>query len=759
MAAPLTPDQALARLKADRAKVPAATNNQLNLVKQGSFEGMTSYYVFSNDNKAFILSANDLAVPVLGYIDRPVSADTEMPPQLKWWLEQYGAKIKAAQENYGSLPQATQTAPRKSENKAYVAPMITTYWNQDAPYNVLCPEGTYTGCVATAMAQVMKYHNYPDCGTGTVSTEYNGKVLSMTLDSAPLDWANMLPYYIDGEYNSTQANAVATLMKECGYSVKMMYGTDMSGAYSEDLPQALVDNFKYDAGINIYHADYYSPEEWADMIYTEVSEGRPVLYDGAGEAGGHEFVCDGYQDGYFHFNWGWGGYYDGFFALNNLVPDGQGIGGNGEGFNEQQSIVTGICKPVPGSKHAEAYFVLWGEMTALSEYADQRAIALSGGDNGGFYNMSGWDGIFDIAFRLTDNSTNEEYYQILYENSEILKRYGTEIIGDYISADIPDGTYTVELVYRLSGNTEWKNILIPYATPTTVTATLTSNYADVKVTIDKQENPDPGPSGDSFTYSNPTTESGFYTNSTADLTLNIANPNNQTVSRNLTPMLLNQTDDSLYIISTGDPIYVSLSAGESKDYSFYCPIGDIDPGQYIWGLVNDKNQLEIGYYIDVMQGFEPLQAKTFNASTGFIVGGYCDLTVEIENPNSEQVTATIDCCLCTDDGQYYIPEFYFGEQQVVFGPKSTEEIDFSTTLPATLRPGVYTLLILQNSEILGVTDVTVEANTSGASAVTSDEENDVEYYDLQGRRVQGTPATPGIYVRRAGSASSKVIIK
>lgn len=760
MAAPLTPDQALARLTADRAKVPAATHNQLNLVKQGCFEGMTSYYVFSNDNKAFILSANDLAVPVLGYIDRPVSADTEMPSQLKWWLEQYGAKIKAAQQAYGSLQTAPETAPRKSETRAYVAPMITVYWNQNAPYNNMCPTGTYTGCVATAMAQVMKYYNYPECGTGTVSTEYNGKVLSMNLDSEPLDWNNMLPDYYSDNYNSTEANAVAMLMKECGYSVNMTYGTKGSGAHSEKMPKALVNNFKYDAGTNIYHADYYSPDEWTDMIYTEISEGRPVLYSGSGEGGAHQFVCDGYKDGDFHFNWGWGGAYNGFFALNNLVPAGQGIGGNTGGFNERQSAVIGLRKPVPGSKPAEAYIMLLGdELSVVPGYENQRAIELSPGDNGYFCNFSGWDGIFDIAFKLTDNSTKKVYYHVFEKRNNLPILYGFTMLGDYIPSTVPNGTYTVELVHRISGNTEWKNVLIPYAMPTTITATLTSDRADVKVTIGKQENPDPEPSGTNFEFTNLRTESDFYTNSTADLTVNIANPNNQTVSRNLTPMLLNQTDDSLDIISTGDPVYVSLSAGESKDYSFYCPIGDIDPGQYIWGLVNDQNQLEKGFYVDVMQGLALLQAKTYSLTDGFKAGDYCDLKVEIHNPNSEQVTATIDCCLCTDNDQNYIPEFYFGERQVVFGPNTTEEVDFSTTLSPTLSPGTYTLLFMQNGYIIGGADVTVEENTSGVSTVTSYEDNDVEYYDLQGRRVQGTPSAPGIYVRRTGTATSKVIIR
>lgn len=756
MAGPLTPDQSLARMTADRATAPAVSGKQMNLVRQGTYEGTVTYYVFSNDNRSFILSADDLAVPVLGYTDRPVSADTEMPSQLKWWLEQYGAKIKATQQIYGSGQALPKTAPRKSENKAYVAPMLTTYWNQDAPYNNLCPAGTYTGCVATAMAQVMKYHNYPDCGTGTVSTEYNGNVLSMNLDSAPLDWTNMLPgYYSDG-YNSTQANAVATLMKECGYSVKMMYGTEGSGAYSRDLPQALVNNFKYDAGANYYLADYYSPDEWADIIYTEVSEGRPVLYSGQGESGGHAFVCDGYEDGNFHFNWGWSGAYDGFFALNNLVPEGQGIGGNGEGFNELQSAVTGIRKPVPGSKHAEAYFTFWGEMTAITEYADQRSIGLSGGDNGGFYNMSGWDGVFDFAYKLTDKSTKKIYYHVMLENEEFTKLYGFGSIFDPIPSTIPNGTYTVELVHRISGTTEWKNVLIPYSTPTTITAILTSGYADVTVTIGNPENPEPSEAA--FEFTNPRTESGFYTNSTADVTVNIANNNNQTVSRNLTPMLLQQTDDALYIINEGNPVYISLSAGESKDYTFYCPIGNVDPGQYIFSLVNDNDDLEVAYYVNVEQGFTSLKAQTYSVSTGFIANEYCDLKVDIYNPNSEEVTATVDCCLCTDDGEKYIAEFYFGEQQVVFAPYSTEEIDFSTTLSDSLKPGTYTLVILQNGDIIGGAEVTVEANTSGISVVTADESEGVEYYDLQGRRVQGKPTVPGIYVRRAGNTSSKVII-
>ena len=204
-----------------------------------------------------------------------------------------------------------------------------------------------TGCVATAMAQVMKYFNWPEKGAGTgKATDSSGKSYAMDL-GVTFSWNDMKAQYNEGNYTSPQASAVALLMKACGYAVGMKYGPSESGAGSVAIPSALVDNFGYDGGVRLCMRTYYGREEWEGMIYDNLAHVGPVLYTGTTNlGGGHAFVCDGYStDGYFHFNWGWSGMYDGYYLLTALNPEGEGTGGFAGGYNIGQEVVLGICRP------------------------------------------------------------------------------------------------------------------------------------------------------------------------------------------------------------------------------------------------------------------------------------------------------------------------------------------------------------------------------------------------------------------------------
>ena len=350
-ASPLTPDQALQRIKSSSLR-SKGINNTENLTLRHTFLTETkvpTLYVFAhnNDSGFILLSADDAAAPVLGYSDKGNFNADEMPPQMKWWLSEYSRQIEyAAEKQIGTYTSTANNGSRKT-----VAPLMSTRWNQDAPYNLLVPSKDSrnypTGCVATAMAQVMKYWNYPERGTGsgsiTLPSGAQGES-SMNFRIA-FDWENMLDIYKSGDYDDTQAKAVATLMKACGYSTKMNYSMGGSGTLSRFAAQALVNNFSYNPDIEYCERDYYSAAEWEGMLYAEMAAGRPVLYGGVSSSVGHEFVCDGYAgDGYFHFNWGWGGMSDGYFLLAALDPGSVGIGGGtgSDGFNYAQDIIIGI---------------------------------------------------------------------------------------------------------------------------------------------------------------------------------------------------------------------------------------------------------------------------------------------------------------------------------------------------------------------------------------------------------------------------------
>ena len=323
---------------------------------------VSGLYIFNVENGGgfIIVSNDDRTIPVLGFSESGTFKAEEMPDNMKAWLQGYADGIAWLQKQ--TSPKANASRPRNkvgSHSTAAVAPLCTSTWDQDAPYNNLCP--TYndwsgsgrcaTGCVATAMAQVMYYHKWPAQSTKVIPG-YTTDTYGMSMSSLPVtsfNWNNMKDSY-SGNYTSAQATAVATLMKYCGYSVRMDYGPS-SGAYTEDVAVALREYFDYNPNTTRFVSrSSFTYANWTDMIYHEVSHGRPVCYGGISDGGGHEFVCDGYKfemnTDFFHINWGWGGLSDNYFVLSALDPDQQGIGGSSstDGFHYGQDAVIGIQK-------------------------------------------------------------------------------------------------------------------------------------------------------------------------------------------------------------------------------------------------------------------------------------------------------------------------------------------------------------------------------------------------------------------------------
>ncbi|MDR2622151.1 MAG: C10 family peptidase [Dysgonamonadaceae bacterium] len=323
-------------------------------LRSSSQEQEPLYYVFTlNDNGGFIIvSGDDVAKPVLGYSDE--GTFDESNPNLAYWMETLVQEIAGAIEQ--NIPQDEQTkatwealesetvVPLKSSGD-YIEPLVQTRWNQNAPYNLLCPEQRYTGCVATTMAQIMKYHEYPTTRTVTIpgyTTRTDIIVVPAITGTTYYGWSNMLNTYTSSATDESK-NAVATLMYHCGVSVEMNYKSSSSGAYSYDVVPALKTYFHYDAGMDYHDRDYYSYTEWINLLKTELKANRPVYYAGDSNSSGHAFVCDGYDsNNLFHFNWGWGGSSDGYFEVSALNPKSIGIGGGSGGYNLSQEIITGI---------------------------------------------------------------------------------------------------------------------------------------------------------------------------------------------------------------------------------------------------------------------------------------------------------------------------------------------------------------------------------------------------------------------------------
>ena len=351
------------------------------VMKQTAMTEENQFYLYENENGEgwVIIAANDVVCPVLAYSETGHFRTDNMPSNIKNWLNKYNhfiSKLEADGVNAGDETAEQWKALRKGARKvtanAVVGPLITTQWDQDSPYYDLCPGSgrskAYTGCVATAMAQVMNYwewpiqgkgsHTYqpldPNSNTGAKSKRYGQQTADF--ENTTYDWANMLDTYSSSATNE-QKVAVATLMFHCGVATEMMYGNDAdggSGTYTVNYgdwtdptcaQNAFVNYFRYKKeGLTGYMRDGYSygrttyyqkwtDDDWAAMIKEELDKHHPIMYGGAGSGGGHSFICDGYDDsGKFHFNWGWSGENDGYYSLSNLYPGSGGAGGGSFAF-------------------------------------------------------------------------------------------------------------------------------------------------------------------------------------------------------------------------------------------------------------------------------------------------------------------------------------------------------------------------------------------------------------------------------------------
>ena len=315
-------------------------------------------YVFNAENKGgfVIISGDERAPEVLGYADSGSLDMDTLPPNIKWWLSEYSKQIKAIDSLDITKRGAFKRAP-----KAAIATLMTTEWGQNNPYNMNCPDffgqgNCFTGCVATAMAQVMYYHRGSSTNRTTAKIPgYKGEFWQgvngqLTIGEIPegaiIDWDNMLDKY-NGSETTVQKEAVANLMLYCGVSVKMDYAgpgalSAGSAAYSFDVPVAMKQYFDYSENTTLVYRQDYTEEEWDELIYSELSKGNPIYYSGSNSEAGHAFVCDGFDgNGYYHINWGWDGLSDSFFLLSALNPSQQGTGGSSAGYNDGQCALIG----------------------------------------------------------------------------------------------------------------------------------------------------------------------------------------------------------------------------------------------------------------------------------------------------------------------------------------------------------------------------------------------------------------------------------
>ena len=472
------------------------TDVQLAYTAQQGAE--TYYYVFNNgsDGKGgfVIIGGDETARTILGYSDNGTFDYATAPENLKWWLSQYEQQISAAIKNGGTTSAAKGgMGGVKSIARADIAPLCATTWDQVAPFNTAIPKilnNSYTtdgslatGCVATAMAQIMKKYNYPTTGNGSngYTLKWNNGTIQITFQAdfanTTYDWANMNNSY---NYNTFSGNeqgtgnnnerAVATLMYHCGVAANMRYGqisTGGSSASAFTAAQGMVNYFKYDKSISYKERPYYSDDDWEEMIYAELAADRPVLYSGSTSAGaGHAFVCDGYkyEDGndLFYLNWGWHGSYNGYFPLqgtNALKPNGTGTGGGAAdaAYDQSQSIVIGI-KPDPGNSSSAKI-----EMTCDGYSLGSNATAAGSSNSLTFTKVTNTSIIASsqtVGVRLVNNESSSTDIEATTWDLGPNYYYTSNNMSFTVPTQMAPGEYTVYPIFK-DENDQWQIMKLP----------------------------------------------------------------------------------------------------------------------------------------------------------------------------------------------------------------------------------------------------------------------------------------------------------
>ncbi len=432
--------------------------------------GQPYLYAVQPDNQRgfVIVSGDDRFRDVLGYSESGTFDNANMPDNMRAWLQGYVDEMKHLKA-IGYQPSAS-AAHRTSGVKKAISPLIQTRWNQGAPYNQKCPDfftfgKSVTGCVATAMAQVIYYSSKKagkipaktlaaidayDC-----STSWGGGLGKVHVDAIPkttLDWDNMLEDY-SGSSTEVQETAVATLMQICGAAVHMDYANSANGGSSAStslVPSALVTYFGYDGTVRKMSRDAYTLATWTEIIYDELAAERPVLYDGQSSGGGHAFVVDGYDgDELFHVNWGWGGSQNNYFALSVMNPDdksGIGAGTSNDGYSYSQGAVIGIqigshetVEPTPVTIGIHS-FTISGSSVLLSAF-----------------NWTGSFQTFDVGIGAVDAEGNITVIKVLKSYWELDANAG---LSNMPCAFEKDGTKANQVlkvvpISKLSSESEW----------------------------------------------------------------------------------------------------------------------------------------------------------------------------------------------------------------------------------------------------------------------------------------------------------------
>lgn len=799
--ATLTPEQALQRLDAGAARMGVKSIRNADVTPayvSRSEKGNPVAYVFNTASEGFVVvSANDVAVPMLGYSEGTFDS-TNPSPEFLWWMEEYGRQIEWAESRGVSGTGVSKTLPQL----APVAPLVKTKWDQSAPYNNDCPMGKgedrrcVTGCVATAMAQMMNYFKYPEVGTGKINYSTPGvanKALLLDLAKQPFDWKNMLDIYEPGAYTDVEAAAVANLMRCCGYSVKMKYTTSASGAYGNDIANSLRTYFYYDEGCYDARREFYSSDEWAMLIYDNLKNVGPVVMNGQSGEGGHSFICDGYDgNGYFHFNWGWSGMSDGYYLLQALNPDAQGIGGYSGGYNFSQNAIIGAQPKKDGIKRVDGVLAQYGSSTAT---VNGSTLIWGVKD----YRQLGWGNPYDIPMKSeigiiitkSGDSNSSQTVKGNLVNTRGEKIESLDFTGytyfeatnwhpEFTLPTLADGKYIITLGCNVTeGSTPgWKPVKTIWGYPNYVELTVNGSQKTVKefgvseLKLEKAE-----------------ILTDVYYGKNFKIKAQLKNSSDIQLTGAYVPALYQDGD----LKFAGESILISVDPGETYDFEWITSFSAVNgakapttPTEYTLGFyepdiyASGKVGQLYGYYGTVTMN--PAAAKPSISVYEFGIDNAQAITAEIDGKeyNTQKLADKDDIKVSFE---YYIRTGYFDgimrmsvlkltesgarvpvldevyKAQPFLKSGSTEKVNFSFAFPDAEEGVLYYLRAsyTSGSSSTNLQDVSfIVGESSGVTEISTDEEGEETYYNLQGMQIK-EPVKGEMVIVKKGTITTKKI--
>lgn len=723
------------------------------------------FYIYNLGADAFVIvSGDDIAEPVLAYSNVGAFHTEGLPEHILSWLNTYAEEMAYAASHaddrvIANAPAKASAYPREmAPIMKYDGTLIQ--WDQNSPFNDQCPNyrgaRSVAGCVATALAQIMYYHRYPEKGIGSklyitetynISQEYN-------FADATYNYDDMLPHYYYHEYTEEQGAAAADFTHAIGVAVEMDYAPEGSGAKSLDVGPALVKYFGYDKNIHYAMRDYFTLEEWQEMLKKEICEGRPVCYAGTSTSIGHQFVFEGYDsNNYFYINWGWAGMSDGYFRLSALSPSSLGTGGgsatNG-GFIYNQAMWLGMQAPSEDTTPV-SFFI-----THNSNLTSDKTQALPGEMLSltilNYYNASvDFSGQMGVVLEDNDGVQTVLSSQAINVKCGYGKEgsTGTPAVNTQFSlpSALADGTYYLYMATKAEGELQWSRLRANAGYNDRYLVTVDGGMATLASMVTE-------PKGEG------TIEAAhaIYTNITAEFTANVTNVGLSEYFGIGRVAVYTETESGPQIAGYCGMYQLSLPPGKSTNVVFKGPIeapagSSLKTGNYKACLVVEHQ----GKYYQMTDAIDITVKRPPTGMATLTISNLQTSPTEVAKDGVLAGKFTVSTNRAVFAGPIGIIVFKKGsntgtcvwEDDIFLEPNGSANVRYAASLQ--LEPGEYKASIRYNqnftNEITSYDFMVLDISDSVSGVDDALDVNGTQYFSLSGVQLSEKPAR-GMYIMR-----------